>query len=85
MPGGTAMSGLRLSPSLLLCAVGAGYLAFDVRTGQLHRFNAIAALVAELCIAGRSLAQIERDLRSSMAQCDWKSCASWIEMAIDAG
>ena len=79
------MSSLRLSPSLLLSAVGDGYLAYDVRTGQLHRFNPIAALVVELCIAGRSLAQIEQDLRSSMPECNWSAYASWINMAVEAG
>ena len=79
------MKNLRLSPSLLLSAVSDGYLAYDVRTGQLHRFNPIAALVAELCISGRSLAQIEQDLRSSMPGCDWKSFASWIDTAVETG
>ena len=79
------MSRLRLSSSLLLSAVGDGYLAYDVRTGQLHRFNPIAALVAELCIGGRSLPQLEQDLRSSIPDCDWTSCASWIDAAVEAG
>ena len=79
------MSSFRLSPLVLLSAVSDGYLAYDVRTGQLHRFNPIAALVVELCIAGRSLAQIERDLRSSLPECDWTSFASWIDTAVEAG
>jgi predicted TPR repeat methyltransferase len=79
------MGRLRLSSSLLLSAVGDGYLAYDVSTGQLHRFNPIAALVAELCIGGRSLAQIEQDLRSSIPECEWISCASWIDSAVAAG
>jgi predicted TPR repeat methyltransferase len=76
---------IRLSSSLLLSAVGDGYLAYDVRAGQLHRFNPIAALVSELCIGGRNLAQIEQDLRSSIPDCDWTSCASWVDAAIEVG
>ena len=79
------MSSLRLSPSLLLSAVSDGYLAYDVRTGQLHRFNPITALVAELCAAGRSFAQIEQDLRASMPECNWNAYTSWIDKAVEAG
>lgn len=76
---------LRLSSSLLLAVVADGYLAYDVRTGQLHRFSPIAALVAELCVAGRSLEQIEHDVRSSIPKCDWTSCAAWIDASVEAG
>jgi hypothetical protein len=79
------MGRIRLSSSLLLSAVGDGYLAYDARAGQLHRFKPIAALVSELCIGGRNLAQIEQDLRSSIPDCDWTSCASWVDAAIEAG
>ncbi len=79
------MRRLRLSSSLLLSAVADGYLVYDVRTAQLHRFNPIAALVAELCIGGRSIAQIKQDLSSSIPECDWTSCAAWIDAALTAG
>jgi predicted TPR repeat methyltransferase len=79
------MSSFRLSPSVLLSAVADGYLAYDVRTGQLHRLNPTASLILELCIAGRSPAQIEEDLHSAMPEYAEGACVDWVDEAIRAG
>jgi len=79
------MSSFRLSPSVLLPAVADGYLAYDVRTGQLHRLNPTASLILELSIAGRGPAQIEEDLRSAMPEYAEGACADWVDEAVRAG
>ena len=76
---------MQLNPAVVLATADDGYLAYNVETNQLHRLNATAALVVELCDGARTeaevLAQIAPLLESNAAA----GCAVWMAQAVKDG
>ncbi len=57
----------RRAPGVFLCPGEEGLLAYDAVTGGIHRLNALASLIIELCNGQRSVAQI-RDIAAPLLQ-----------------
>jgi predicted TPR repeat methyltransferase len=74
------------NPFVALAPAEDGYLAYDIQSSQLHRLNAAAALIIELCdatqTAGDIIAQVSTFIPGDGAEA---GCQAWIEGAIDGG
>ena len=81
------MTRLALKPSALLSPSDDGYLVYDVNARRLHRLNAAARLVIELCDGSRDLDQIRALLLPLVLfnDADWDRCRSWIGRAVRDG
>ena len=74
-----------LNPAVLLSPVEDGYVAYDPTTDQLHRLNAVAALIVELSDGQRSVEAI-REIASPLLPAGAAAEVDrWIEEAATAG
>lgn len=71
----------RRRSGVLLAGAGTGYVAYDLATDRLHRLNATAALVMELCDGRRGRAEILAALRPLVGDAALPSCAEWLATA----
>jgi len=70
------------NPLVALAPTEDGYLAYDAAHHRLHRLNAAAALIIELCDGTRSAAAILADVTPFVADAGG-GCARWIEQALE--
>ena len=70
-----------LSPSVALAPAEDGYLAYDIETGCLHRLNAAAAVIVELCNGQLSRGEISALIAPILGARDPKACDAWINAA----
>jgi len=74
------------NPSVALGPAEDEYLAYDIETAQLHRLNAAAALIIELCdgtLTARDIvAQVAPFIPGDAAEA---GCRAWIESAFESG
>ena len=74
------------NPAVALAPTEDGYLAYDIESAQLHRLNAAAALIIELCdgtlTAGEIIAQVSTFIPGEGAEA---GCQAWIDSAIASG
>jgi len=73
------------NPLVALAPAEDGYLAYDAARHRLHRLNAAAALIVELCDGSRTAAAILADVAPFVADDVGAGCARWIECAIADG
>lgn len=73
------------NPFVALAPAEDGYLAYDAARHRLHRLNAAAALIVELCDGTRTAATILADVAPFVADQTGSGCAQWIEGALEAG
>ena len=71
------------NPFVALAPTEDGYLAYDTAHHRLHRLNAAAALIMELCDGTRTAAAILADVVPFVADTAAAGSARWIESAID--
>src|SRR5438477_10675569 len=74
------------NPSVALAPAEDGYLAYDIQSSQLHRLNAAAALIIELCdgthTANDIIAQVSRFIPGEDAEAGRKA---WIGSVVGSG
>src|SRR5262245_25656522 len=73
------------NPRVALAPTDDGYLAFDATRHRLHRLNAAAALIVELCDGTRTAAAILTDIAPFVGDETGVSSARWIDRALDDG
>ena len=73
------------NPRVALAPTDDGYLAFDATRRRLHRLNAAAALIIELCDGTRTAAAILADIAPFVANDTEGSSARWIDRALEDG
>ncbi|MGE0653859.1 MAG: methyltransferase domain-containing protein [Alphaproteobacteria bacterium] len=62
-----------------------GYLAYSTRSARLHRLNAFASLIVELCDGSRDREAI-RDIAVPLVGEDgWPACSAWLDSALSDG
>jgi predicted TPR repeat methyltransferase len=71
------------NPLVALAPSEDGYLAYDAARHRLHRLNAAAALIIELCDGTRTAAAILADVAPFVADEAGARCAQWIESALE--
>src|SRR5262245_8371709 len=73
--------------SFALAPAEDGYLAYDIETRHLHRLNASAALIIELCDGSRPLEEIYKSVAPffETSGSNTSECFQWIEVAIKEG
>jgi predicted TPR repeat methyltransferase len=71
------------NPLVALAPAEDGYLAYDAAHHRLHRLNAAAALIVELCDGTRTAAAILADLAPFVADEAGAGCAQWIDRALE--
>jgi len=76
---------LRRNPLVALAPAEDGYLAYDPARHRLHRLNAAAALIVELCDGTRTAAAILADVAPFVADDAGAGCARWIDRALEDG
>lgn len=76
------MSHLRINPAVLLATADDGYLAYDVESGRLHRLNATAALLAELCNGTRNREEILAAVVPLLGAGAREGCSAWLDQAL---
>jgi predicted TPR repeat methyltransferase len=70
------------NPHVALAPTEDGYLAYHTKRDRLHRLNAAAALIVELCDGTRTAAAILEDVTPFVAGEAAAGCARWIEGAL---
>ena len=70
------------NPFVALAPTEDGYLAYHPKRHRLHRLNAAAALIIELCDGTRTAAAILADVAPFIADDAGAGCARWIESAL---
>jgi len=74
------------NPAVALAPTEDGYLAYDIQSGQLHRLNAAAALIIELCDGTQTtddiIAQVSTFIPGEGAEA---GCRAWIDSALESG
>jgi len=73
------------NPLVALAPAEDGYLAYDAARHRLHRLNAAAALIVELCDGTRTAAEILADVTPFVAGEAGAGCARWIDGALEDG
>jgi predicted TPR repeat methyltransferase len=73
------------NPFVALAPAEDGYLAYDASRHRLHRLNAAAALIVELCDGTRTAAEILADVAPFVAGEAGAGCARWIDGALKDG
>ena len=73
------------NPLVALAPAEDGYLAYDAAHHRLHRLNAAAALIVELCDGTRTAAAILADVAPFVAGDASAGCARWIHGALEDG
>jgi predicted TPR repeat methyltransferase len=73
------------NPLVALAPAEDGYLAYDASHDRLHRLNAAAALIIELCDGTRTAAAILADVAPFVAGDAGAGCARWIDGALEDG
>ena len=73
------------NPLVALAPAEDGYLAYDARRHRLHRLNAAAALIVELCDGTRTAKSILADVAPFIADDASVGCAQWIDGALEDG
>src|SRR5215510_5653594 len=73
------------NPLVALAPSEDGYLAYDAARHRLHRLNAAAALIIELCDGTRTAAAILADVAPFVAGDAGTGCARWIDAALEDG
>ena len=73
------------NPLVALAPAEDGYLAYDASHDRLHRLNAAAALIVELCDGTRTAAAILADVAPFVAGDAGAGCARWIDGALEDG
>jgi predicted TPR repeat methyltransferase len=71
------------NPLVALAPAEDGYLAYDAGRHRLHRLNAAAALIIELCDGTRTAAAILADVAPFVADEAGAGCARWIDRALE--
>lgn len=75
----------RLSPTVVLCPVETGYLAYETGAGRLHELNPTAALVVELCDGNRTAAEVAALVGTVIGGEASEAVATWIATARGSG
>lgn len=78
------MSCLRLNPMVIVSLSQQHCLAYRIDTNQLHRLNATAALLTELC-DGRTREEILAVISPLTDEGGRSACAAWLEQALSEG
>ena len=73
------------NPLVALAPAEDGYLAYDAARHRLHRLNAAAALIVELCDGTRTAEAILADVAPFVADNAGAGCARWIDDALEDG
>jgi len=73
------------NPLVALAPAEDGYLAYDAAHHRLHRLNAAAALIVELCDGTRTAEAILADVAPFVADDASAGCARWIAGALENG
>jgi predicted TPR repeat methyltransferase len=71
------------NPHVALAPNEDGYFAYDTKRHRLHRLNAAAALIVELCDGTRTAAAILADVTPFVTGDAGAGCARWIEGALE--
>jgi predicted TPR repeat methyltransferase len=75
----------QLASSILLAPVETGYVAYDTAADRLHRLNATASLIVELCDGTRTVTQIETAVTPLLPPGHSTAVKNWIEDAAQQG
>jgi len=73
------------NPTVFFCPSEDGLLAYDATTDQLHRLNAVASLIAELCDGQRSDLEIQRLVKPVLPDGDGDEVRHCIAQGLEAG
>lgn len=73
----------QLKRTVLLSPIVDGYVAYDTETDQLHRLNAVASLMVELCDGTRSIDEIEASVRALLPEGETSTVREWISEAME--
>lgn len=73
----------QLKPTILLSPIVDGYVAYDTETDELHRLNAVASLIVELCDGTRSIEEIEKTVRILLPAGETSAVREWISAAME--
>ena len=73
------------NPAALFCPGDEGYLAYDPATDRVHRLNAAASLVIELCDGQRTPAEIQSLVAQAVVGASPQLAAQCIEAGMAAG
>ena len=76
---------LRRNPSVLFAPGTEGYLAYDVEASCVHRLNASAALIVELCDGTRVPEEVSSAVEPLLGADGADAARKWIEQAISQG
>ena len=73
----------RLNSTVLLSPIVDGYVAYDTDTDRLHRLNATASLIVELCDGTREIEQIETSVRALLPKNETSALREWFKEALE--
>ena len=76
---------LRRNPSVLFAPGTDGYLAYDVEESCLHRLNASAALIVELCDGTREPEEVSSAVEPLLGAKGAEAAKEWLERALSQG
>ena len=76
---------IRRNPDLALAPGEGGYLAYDIKARKLHRLNATASLIVELCGQDRRKDRLAADVGSLLGADGVKACLSWLNRGLEEG
>ncbi|WP_298864480.1 PqqD family peptide modification chaperone [uncultured Gimesia sp.] len=73
----------RLKSTVLVSPLADGYVAYDTETDRLHRLNATASLIVELCDGTREIEQIESLVRALLPKDETAALRAWVSEALE--
>lgn len=73
----------QLKHTILLSPIVDGYVAYDTETDELHRLNAMASLIVELCDGTRSTEEIDKAVRALLPAGETSAVREWIGEAME--
>jgi predicted TPR repeat methyltransferase len=76
---------IRRNPDLALAPGEGGYLVYDIKSNKLHRLNATASLIVELCGQDRRKDQLAADIGSLVGADGVTTCLSWLNRGLKEG
>jgi predicted TPR repeat methyltransferase len=76
---------IRRNPNMALAPGEDGYLVYDIKAQKLHRLNATASLIVELCGQDRRKDQLAADVGSLVGTDGAMACLSWLNRGLKEG
>jgi len=76
---------IRRNPDLAMAPGEGGYLVYDIKARKLHRLNATASLIVELCSRDRRKDRLAAEVGSLLGTDGATACLSWLNRGLEEG